>query len=110
MSNTNAALVPEALRNLQLKAVKGHLLSEVRKAEFRWPRPEARILAGRTTAADFFAYFFHPRKKVGPRWRSDTLSEARRAEFRWSSPDARILAGRTTAADFFATFFIQGKK
>jgi len=53
--------------------VKGHLLSEARRAEFKWPRPEARILAVRTSAADFFAYFFHPRKKVGAHRRGDTL-------------------------------------
>ena len=67
----NAALVLEALRNLQLEAVKGHLLSEAQRAEFKWPRPKAKILAVRTTAADFFAYFFHPRKKVGPHRRGD---------------------------------------
>ena len=66
-----AALVLEALRNLQPKAVKGHLLSEAPRAEFKWPRPEARILAVRTSAADFFAYFFHRRKKVGDHRRGD---------------------------------------
>jgi len=34
----------------------------------RWLRPKARILELGTTATDFFAYFFHPRKKVRPRW------------------------------------------
>ena len=57
-----------------------------------------------TTATDFFAYFFHPRKKVGPRWPSDSLFEARRAELRGARPEARILAIATTAAKFFAYF------
>ena len=58
------ALFLEALRNLQLEGVKDHLLFEVRRTEFRGSSPETRILAERTTATDFFAYFFHLRKKV----------------------------------------------
>ena len=61
-----AALVKRALRNPQPRAVKGHLLFEVYRTELRGPRLEARILVSATTAAKFFAYFFHPRKKVGP--------------------------------------------
>ena len=66
-----AAFGSEALRNLQLQGVKNHLLSEAPEAEFRWDSPTARLLAGRNTAADFFAYFLHPRKKVGPHRRGE---------------------------------------
>ena len=62
---------------MQPEAVKGHLLSEALGAEFKWSRPEARILAARTSAADFFAYFFHPRKKVGPTGEVTPLSATR---------------------------------
>ena len=64
-------LVLEALRKLQLQGVKNHLLSEAPEAEFRWDSPTARLLAGRTTADDFFAYFLHPRKKGGPHRRGE---------------------------------------
>ena len=69
----SVALVLEASRNLQLEGVKDHLLFEGLRTELRWSSPETRILAERTTATDFFAYFFHPRKKVGPRWPSDNF-------------------------------------
>ena len=60
----NVALVERALKNLQPRAVKGHLLFEARRAELRWPRPEARILAIGTTAAKFFAYFLTPKSRA----------------------------------------------
>ena len=75
-----AALVLKALRNLHPEAVKSHLLSEARRAGFKWPRPKARILAGRTTAAYFFAYFFHPRKKVGPPARGNNTTSNHRTK------------------------------
>ena len=37
------------------------------------PRPEANILAARTSVADFFAYFFHRKKKVGPHRRGESF-------------------------------------
>jgi len=39
-----AALVLEALRNLQLEAVKGHLLFEVRRAEFKATQEPQRLI------------------------------------------------------------------
>jgi len=58
--------VESTLKNTQPQAVKEHLLFEVRRTEVRCYRPKARILVIGTTATDFFAYFFHPRKKGRP--------------------------------------------